>query len=105
MPTPDQVLALFKTNVENPRTALMTAVELRAQFDLRNWDRAAAPAVRDRLEAEGKLKVHIGSHNTKLTGLPEIVDAYEKQLVEVVPILQEGAPKARKIHHRKDRQK
>jgi hypothetical protein len=79
-PTPEQMLALFKIDVENPRTTLITAVELRAQFDAHGWDRIAAPAIRDRLEAEGKLKVHRGAHNSKLTGLPAMVDAFEKQL-------------------------
>jgi hypothetical protein len=81
-PTPEQVLALFKMNIENPRATLMTAVELRAEFDARRWDRIAAPGVRDRLVSEGKLKVNIGPHNTKLTGLPAMVDAYEKQLTK-----------------------
>jgi AAA domain len=81
-PTSDQMLALFKMDVENPRATLMTAVELRAEFDARRWDRVAAPAVRDRLVSEGKLKVNIGRHNAKLTGLPVMVDAYEKQLIK-----------------------
>jgi len=93
-PTPEQVLALFKIDGENPRATLITAVELRAQFDARGWDRIAAPAVRDRLEAEGKLKVRHGAHNTKLTGLPAMVDAVEKQL-----------PRTSKPTHKKRRKK
>jgi hypothetical protein len=80
VPSAEQVLALFKTDALNPRAALLTAVELRGQFDAHGWDRIAAPAIRDRLEAEGKLKVHHGAYNSKLTGLPAMVDAFEKQL-------------------------
>jgi len=79
-PTPEQVLALFKTDRRNPRAVLMTSTQLRHQFDAHGWDRVAAPATRDRLEAEGKLKVHTGAHNSKLTGLPEMVAAYVKKL-------------------------
>ena len=50
-PTPEQLVALFKTDPKNPRTVLLSAVQLRMQFDARGWDRTAAPAVRDQLVA------------------------------------------------------
>jgi hypothetical protein len=84
-PTPEQVLELFEDNIKNPRAALLSTVELRARFDANGWDRIAAPAVRDRLVAEGKLKVYHGAHNAKLTGLPHVVDAYAKQQHPALP--------------------
>jgi hypothetical protein len=78
-PTSEQVLGLFEQNERHPRLALLTAVQLRAQFDARGWDRTAAPAIRDQLVAEGKLAMYHGLHNSKLTGLPEMVGAYTKQ--------------------------
>ena len=102
-PTAEQVLALFTTNTSEPRAALLSAVELRALFDLRGWNRTAAPAVRDQLVAKGSLKVHHGAHNTKLTGLPPMVDAYTKQQAEADTILEQPALKVRKPkrHQRK----
>ncbi|MBI4024227.1 MAG: AAA family ATPase [Verrucomicrobia bacterium] len=90
-PTPEQVLALFKDNAEQPRAALLSAVQLRALFDSRGWDRIAAPAVRDALVAEGTLKVHHGAHNSKLTGLPQVVDSYTKQQAEAGTVLDQPA--------------
>jgi hypothetical protein len=90
IPTPDQVLELFKT-ADNPRTVLLTAVQLRTLFDARGWDRTAAPAVRDQLVAEGKLAMYHGPHNSKLTGLPEMVEAYQKHLSEQGTVLEQTA--------------
>ncbi|MGO9246006.1 MAG: AAA family ATPase [Verrucomicrobiia bacterium] len=90
VPTPDQVLELFKTT-ENPRAALLTSEQLRSLFDTRRWDRTAAPAVRDELIAEGKLAMYHGAHNSKLTGLPVMVEAYTKQQVEQATVLEQPA--------------
>lgn len=95
-PTAEQVLQLFSGDTSKPRTALLSAVELRSMFDLRGWNRTAAPAVRDRLVAQGSLKVHHGAHNVKLTGLPQVVDAYTKQQAEVDTILEQPALAVRK---------
>ena len=94
-PTAEQVLGLFTTNTATPRTAMLSAVELRALFDAHSWNRTAAPAVRDRLVSQGQLKVHHGAHNVKLTGLPAMVDAYAKQLAEADTILDQPALKVR----------
>lgn len=91
IPTPDEVLALFPATADNPREGLLTAVELRAAFDGRGWDRTSAPAVRDRLVAAGKLAIHHGAHNCKLTGRKELVDAYTKQLAEAGTVLEQTA--------------
>ena len=90
-PTPEQVLALYRGDMANPRAALLNATQLRAQFDARRWDRIAAPAVRDSLVAEGKLKSHVGERGAILTGLPTVVEAYEKQLAEEKTILEQTA--------------
>ena len=102
-PTPEQVLTLFTTTADTPRAALLTAVELRALFDIRGWDRNAAPAVRDRLVAEGKLKVYHGAHNSKLTGLTEVVDAYAKQQTEAGTVLEQTALPVQKRKRQKQR--
>jgi len=47
-------LRFQRSSNHQPRKALLSAVELRAMFDAKNWDRNAAPAVRDRLVAEGR---------------------------------------------------
>jgi hypothetical protein len=90
-PTADEVLALFPATADNPREGLFTAVELRAAFDGRGWDRTSAPAVRDRLVAAGELAIHHGAHNLKLTGRKELVDAYAKQLAEAGTVLEQTA--------------
>lgn len=88
-PTADEVLCLFPSAANTPREGLLTAVELRAAFDGRGWDRTSAPAVRDRLVAAGKLQIHHGAHNCKLTGRKELVDAYGKQLTEQGTVLEQ----------------
>lgn len=88
-PTAEEVLSLFPTTADKPREGLLTAVELRAAFDGRGWDRTSAPAVRDRLVAAGKLAIHHGAHNCKLTGRKELVDAYGKQLAEAGTVLEQ----------------
>jgi hypothetical protein len=90
-PTPEQMLAVFPETAGTPREGLLTAVELRAEFDARGWDRTAAPAVRDRLVKAGKLAIHHGAHNSKLTGRKELVDAYGKQLAEAGTVLEQAA--------------
>lgn len=90
IPTPDQVLELFRTS-ENPRSALLTSEQLRTQFDVRKWDRTAAPAVRDQLIAENKLAIFHGPHNSKLVGLPAMVESYIKQQVEQGTMLEQPA--------------
>ena len=91
VPTAEQVLSVFPTSADQPHAALFTAVQLRALFDARGWDRTAAPAVRDSLIAEGKLKMYHGAHNSKLTGLPAVVDAYVKQRAEAETLLEQPA--------------
>lgn len=90
-PTTDQMMGLFKVNPEKPRAALLSAVQMRALFDTRGWDRIAAPAVRDQLVAEGKLAMYHGPHNSKLTGLPAMVEAYQKYLSEQGTVLEQPA--------------
>jgi hypothetical protein len=91
VPTPEQVMGMFTTNATQPRAALLTAVQLRALFTARGWEKTAAPAMRDALEAEGKLKVVHGPHNSKLTGLPAMVEAYSKQQAEAGTVLEQPA--------------
>lgn len=91
VPTADQMIGLFKTNLEKPRTVLLSAVQMRVLFDARGWDRNAAPALRDELVAEGKLAMYHGPHNSKLTGLPQTVAAYEKLLSEQGTVLEQTA--------------
>jgi hypothetical protein len=91
VPTADQMIGLFKTNPEKPRTVLLSAVQLRVLFDARGWDRTATPALRDELVADGKLAMYHGPHNSKLTGLPEMVEAYTKQQSERDTILEQAA--------------
>jgi hypothetical protein len=106
IPTSDQVLELFKV-ADNPRTVLLTAVQLRTVFDARGWDRTAAPAVRDQLIAENKLAIFHGPHNSKLTGLPAMVEAYKKQQAEVGTVLEQtvlpttSAPKCKSKRSRR----
>ena len=90
-PTADEVLSLFPSTADTPREGLLTAVELRTAFDGRGWDRTSAPAVRDRLVAAGRLAIHHGAHNCKLTGRKELVDAYGKQLAEQGTVLEQTA--------------
>ena len=90
-PDPDQVLDLFRDCPATPRAGLMTAVELRDAFRKRGWDDAAAPAMRDSLEGQGRLKVWRGPHNQKLSGLPSVVDAHEAQLANAGTLLEQPA--------------
>jgi hypothetical protein len=103
-PTPEQVLALFSTNVEKPRAALLTAVELRQRFKECGWDKDSANAHRDRLEREGKLRVLIGAHGVKLAGLPAMVDAYANQQTEAGPVLEQTALPVQKMKRKKRQQ-
>ena len=90
-PTADQLVDLFKTDAAKPRTVLLSAEQLRAQGDARGWDRTAATGVRDQLIAEGRLAMHHGAHNAKLTGLPDMVAAYTKQQAEADSVLEQTA--------------
>jgi hypothetical protein len=87
-PTIEDFLGLFRES-DNPRECLLSAVQLREQFQRRNWDRDAAPALRDDAEAAGKLAIWNGPHNTKLCGLPPMVAAWERKLAEKGTLLGE----------------
>jgi hypothetical protein len=78
-PSPEQVLALFRSDILKPRACLLTAVELRDAFTSKGWDKDCAAALRDKLEGDGLLKVFHGRHNLKLAGLPDIVNAFVAQ--------------------------
>ncbi len=78
-PTTTEFLSIFRTDPENPRSCLMSAVELREKFKLKKWAKESAPALRDECEGTGKLKVYHGPKNQKLAGLPGMVDAFAKQ--------------------------
>ena len=91
IPTNDEFLALFRDLPNDPRKGLMTASELRVAFDRNGWERTSAPALRDTLEGQGALKTHYAAHNQKLTGLPHVVDAYQKQIDEAQTLLAQPA--------------
>ena len=103
-PKPDDVIALFRDRPDKPRAGLMTSVELRAAFRAQGWEDSAAPAMRDTLEGEGRLKVWRGPHNQKLCGLPSVVDAYERQQAEAGTVLEQPALPTTKTTHKRKRQ-
>jgi len=99
-PTNEEFLRLFKSDPNNPRAALMSAVQLKEKFHSNRWDESTAPALRDECEGSGKLAIHHGAHNQKLAGLPDMVDAYSKQQSEKGSIL-EQAPLVAKAKRKK----
>ncbi len=103
-PKPDEVIALFRDRPDKPRAGLMTSVELRAAFRARGWEDSAAPAMRDTLEGEGRLKVWHGPHNQKLCGLPSVVDTYERQQADAGTVLEQPALPTTKPTPKKKRQ-
>jgi hypothetical protein len=89
-PTMDEFLSTFKSDADDPRACLLSAVQLREQFRKRGWDEAAAPPMRDECEGVGTLQVYHGPHNQKLTGLPAMVKAFCDQQKEPEKDLEQG---------------
>ena len=81
-PEPLEVLALLPTrwSKANPRAALLSGAELSALFDEHNFDRNTLVACRDRLEADGDIRVVRNlPRNMILAGLPGAVAAFERE--------------------------
>lgn len=89
LPTEDEFLSLFRSDPNQPRACLISAVELRHEFRRREWDEAAAPALRDKYEACGKVEIFHGAHNAKLAGLPAMVEAFRQQQNEAGTVLEQ----------------
>jgi len=102
-PTAEQVLDLFRDCPQRPRQGLLTSVELRAAFVARGWDHAAAPALRDRLDGQGRLKIWHGPNNAKLCGLPAVVDAFQREQDEAGTVLEQVALPTKPIPKRRRR--
>lgn len=80
-PSAEEFLALFPKSWPegNLEKALLSSAELQAAFAKSGWDKNTVPAVRKRLEGEGKIGVVTGLPRGKiLVGLPDTVAAFNK---------------------------
>lgn len=75
-PTVEEFVALFPAEFqENPKRALLSTDEIKAQFKTRRWDINSYPKLRDIAQTRGALDVLVGARNAKLTGRTAVVAA------------------------------
>jgi hypothetical protein len=73
-PSVEEFLELFPVGHDgDPKRALLSTDEIKAQFKTRRWDINAYSNLRDIAQSRGELDVLVGARNAKLTGRPAIV--------------------------------
>ena len=75
--TVEQFLELFpELDADDPESGLFTSLQLRDEYQRRDWQRAEAKACCDQAIKKGLIEVAPGAHGAKFHGRPDVVAAY-----------------------------